>query len=83
VKKAGYFTLEQVEDIVSQLKQQFPELFLPLEIIGQTFEKRDIKLHCLTRKTGNTTLEQEAKTKSIGMITGNLLRKRIFLTLPN
>jgi len=51
VIKAGYFTLEQVEDIISQLQQQFPELFLPLEIIGQTYEKHDIKLHCLTRKS--------------------------------
>ena len=51
VIKAGYFTLEQIDNIVSQLRQQFPELFLPLEIIGQTFEKRDIKLHCLTKKS--------------------------------
>ena len=62
----------------------FSDLIVPEEVIGQSFEKRDIKMYCLTKrsktnivklyflpyaKDGNTTFDQEAANKTIAYIT--------------
>lgn len=51
--KDGYFSLKDVEEVLSGFCKDFPELFLPRESIGKTVENRDITMQCITKKGNN------------------------------
>jgi len=66
----GFFSIDQANKIIVDFRSRYPELFLPDEVFGKTFQNRPIIMHCITKKQdAKATFKSETETKKIALIT--------------